>query len=341
MAQAGLQPIKDNANWLGADIAGSDDWRFALSTAEIDGLCSMAATIRPALKGDPNALLGMSRDDFDLGSFGETLGRIFQGLKSGSGIALVKGLPVADLPRLDVATIYWGIGAHLGTATPNNPEGDMFGHITDLGKTQKDANSRGYQTRELMDYHCDQSDIVGLLCLNTARSGGVSMLASSIAMYNRLLAEHPDYARALTEPLCWTKHGEYEPGESPFYESPVFNFKDGRLSTSFGPKHIEKGHALADTPPLGEMRREALRRAEEIAHEQRLDMVLDVGDMQFANNYVVLHTRSAYQDHVEPERKRLLWRLWLMNPDLRHRTGYSMQWQGGVKMGSGKQQIRV
>ncbi len=81
--------------------------------------------------------------------------------------------------------------------------------------------------------------------------------------------------------------------------------------------------------------------AEDIAHEQRYEMVLEAGDMQFANNYVTLHTRSAYEDHTDPAHKRLLWRLWLMNPDLRHRTGYSMQWQGGVSLGAGRQQIRV
>ena len=83
------------------------------------------------------------------------------------------------------------------------------------------------------------------------------------------------------------------------------------------------------------MRTAAIRRAEEIAHAQRYEMVLEVGDMQFVNNYVTLHTRSEYQDHDDPALKRLLWRLWLMNPDLRPRTAYAMQWQGGVNLGGG------
>ena len=70
-------------------------------------------------------------------------------------------------------------------------------------------------------------------------------------------------------------------------------------------------------------------------------MTLEPGDMQFANNYVTLHTRSAYEDHDDPAKKRLLWRLWLMNPDLRERTAYAMQWQGGVKLGAGHTQIRI
>ncbi|WP_146344914.1 TauD/TfdA family dioxygenase [Phaeobacter marinintestinus] len=336
-----LAPMTDHANWTGADIASGGGWLFALDDAEIQGLTRMAAKVRPVLNGDPNALLAMTRDQFDLGPFGDTLARVYTELKSGLGIALIRGLPIETLDPLDAAIIYWGVGCHLGAATPNNPEGDMLGHITDLGKTQKDANSRGYQTRELMDYHCDQCDIVGLLCIRTAKSGGVSMVSSSVAMYNELLDRHPQAARALTEPLCWSKHGEHGERELPYYQSPVFNFFDGQICTSFGPKHIEKGHKLPGTPPLSDVQRDAIRKAEEIAHEQRYEMTMEAGDMQFVNNYVALHTRSEYQDHNDPARKRLLWRLWLMNPDLRHRTAYSMQWQGGVKLGAGKTQIRL
>ena len=56
---------------------------------------------------------------------------------------------------------------HRGTKrwhrSSNIPEGDMHGRITDMGKTQSDANGRRYQTCEVMDYYCDQCDIVGLL----------------------------------------------------------------------------------------------------------------------------------------------------------------------------------
>ncbi|MEM7258930.1 MAG: TauD/TfdA family dioxygenase, partial [Pseudomonadota bacterium] len=242
---------------------------------------------------------------------------------------------------LDVAIIYWSIGRALGSACRNNPEGDMFGHITDLGKTQDDPNSRGYQTREAMDYHCDQCDLVGLLCVRPAKQGGVSKLASSVAMYNALLAENPRFVQLLSAPFYWTKHGEHTPEELPYYQSPVFNFLNGKLCTSFGPKHIYKGHQLPGTPPLTQEQKQALQRAEEIADELHVEMELQAGDMQFVNNYVALHTRSAYIDYEEPARKRLLWRLWLMNDRLRSRTDYAKQWAKGVTAGNTTQQIRL
>ena len=131
-----LPEIIDAADWSGGDAAKDKRWVYHLTPVEIDALRKMASQIRPALDGDANRLLTLEQDTFDLGDFAPKLAKIYTGLKSGHGMALVKGLPMFQLDPLDVATIYWGIGRHLGQATPNNPEGDMFGHITDLGKTQ-------------------------------------------------------------------------------------------------------------------------------------------------------------------------------------------------------------
>jgi len=335
------KPVVDNANWIGADIASGDGWKHQLDIHEIRDLKSMATVIRPKLGGDANRLMSISKDQFNIGSLAKRLRNLYRNLKQGSGIALLKGLPIDELELIDVAIIYWGIGRHLGEATPNNSDGDMLGHVMDLGKKQSDPNSRGYQTRETMDYHCDQSDIVALICIRGAKSGGESRVASSVAMYNELLRRHPEYAQALTKPLYWTKHGEYADGERPWYRSAVFNFFNGQLCTSFGPKHILKGHNLPDIPALTGVQREAIRVAEQIADQQRCDMIFEPGDIQFLNNYVALHTRSEFEDFDEPERKRLLWRLWLMNDDLRPRTAYSKQWQSGVNIGRARNQIRL
>jgi hypothetical protein len=334
-----LQPVEDQADWSGQQLEAEDRWRHQLSDAEVHGLVQMARDIAPQLNNSADALQKLSLDAFDPGPL--SISQLYNELKNGCGVVLLRGLPADQLSPLELAIIYWGIGRHLGDAMPNNPDGDLIGHVTDLGKTQADANSRGYQTREAMDYHCDQADIVGLLCVRTARSGGVSRVASSVTMYNTLLRDYPDYAQALAEPLCWSKHGEHAADEAPYYESPVFNFLQGRLCTSFGPKHIIKGHDLPQTPPLSELVRSAIDTAESITHQQRLEMTLEPGDMQFLNNYVTLHTRSAYEDHEDPAQKRLLWRLWLMNDDLRSRTGYSMQWQQGVQLGQQRARIVI
>jgi len=325
-------PVVDPAAWKGKDLQDDSSWLYQLSSKDIAALIDMAKQVRPLIGDDPSRLLALDRTHFNLGAFEETLARIWLQLKDGLGVALIRGLPLKDMEPIDAASVYWGLGRHLGEARSNNPQGDMLGHVTDLGKSQDDPNSRGYQTSEAMDYHCDQSSIVGLLCVREPQHGGKSKIASSVSVYNELLQRNPQAMEILSKPLCWTKHGETDPGQANFYHSAVFNVLDNMLCTSFGPKHIEKGHRLPGAPDLTPAQREAIALAEAIAEELHFGMQLQQGDIQLLNNYVTLHTRSAYQDWPQAERKRLLYRLWLSAPDLRPATDYVKEWDAGVML---------
>ena len=324
------KPVIDPAIWTKEDLAATDDWLYLLSDAEIDGLVKMAADYRAKFGDEPNALLATTKDDFDLDAFGETLPQIYGQLKDGLGIALLRGLPMDDIDLIDAAAIYWGIGRHMGDAMSNNPEGDMLGLIRDEGLDYNDPNHRGYQTNVTMDYHCDQTDIVGLLCIKTAKSGGLSKVVSSIAVYNELLKQRPDLVEVMAKPYCWTKHAEMNSNEKPYYESPVFNVLDEKLCIAFGPKHMEKGHDLSAAPDMTAAQLEGIRLTEQICEDQHFAMTLERGDIQFANNAVALHTREGFEDWPELERRRQLWRLWLVQPEIREANPYILQWRNGV-----------
>lgn len=324
------KPVIDPAGWVGHDLRATNEWIHQLSDAEIDSLREMARAVRHSVGDDLTRLLAMDRNAFNLGAFDDPMRRVYAQLKDGLGVMLIRGLPLDDMDLSEAAIIYWAMGRHLGIARSNNPEGDMLAHITDLGRTQKDPKSRGYQTREAMDYHCDQTSIVGLLCMREAQSGGLSKIASSVSVYNELLRRSPSSVQRLAEPMYWTKHGEMNPDEPPFYQSAVLSILDDMLCTSYGPNHIAKGHALPGAPALTDEQRAAIDLFREIAEEQHHAMELKRGDIQFLNNYVALHTRTAYVDWPEPARKRLLWRLWLSTPDLRPPTAYVQQWDAGV-----------
>jgi hypothetical protein len=333
------KPVIDPAQWTHHELEQDKSWLYQLSTAEIESLQVMAQNVRAKIGNDPNGLLKLGKDDFNLGAFAPTLQRIRQQLKDGLGVALIRGLPIDDMELIDATAVYWGMGRHLGDARSNNPDGDMLGHVTDLGKTQDDPNSRGYQTSEAMDYHCDQCSIVGLLCVRDAQSGGMSKIASSVSVYNELLERSPSSVEVLSKPLYWTKHGEVDSGQERFYTSAVFSVLDGKLCTSFGPKHIEKGHALPGAPKITDAQREAIARAEQIAEEQHYEMQLQRGDIQLLNNYVALHTRTAYTDWLEPTRKRLLYRLWVSAPELRPATAYVKEWDAGILLNKTNERI--
>ena len=335
------QPVSDPAGWRGDELAARDGWFLRFEDGEIRDLIGMCRSVRAVVGEDPDKLIAMPPDAFELGRFAARLPHVRAELKDGAGVVMLRGLPVDDMEPIDAAIAYWAIGRQLGEPVSNNPQGDLLGHVTDLGKDYRDPEVRGYQTRAAMDYHCDQCAIVGLLCRRTAKSGGTSKIASSVALYNDLLARRPDLVSELSKPVCWSKHGEADAGEAGYYESPVFNFLDGYLCTSFGPMHILKGHALPETPDLTEAQLEAIRVAEDLADENRYEVDFEVGDIQLLNNFVMLHTRDAYEDWPEKRRKRLLWRLWLANDGLRPPNAYALQWRRGVRLANTADRIRL
>ncbi len=325
------KPVIDPGCWTADELgARAGEWIHQLSGDEIAGLEEMALSLRGRLGGDPNGLLKTTREDFHLGPFGETVARAKEVLKEGLGLFLIRGLPVEKWDRLDCATVYWGMGRHLGRSTPNNPEGQMFGHIADIGKEYGNAKHRGYQTNATMYFHVDPCDILTLLILQTAKSGGGSKLVSTPLLHNEIVTRRPDLARVLAEPFYRSRHGENAPGEDPVYSAPIFNYTDGYLSVTAGGQPIRKAYALPEYPDLSEIQIEALEFFDQIAEELHFGTDLEVGDIPIMNSHVNLHTRTGFEDWPEVERRRHAWRMWLIQPDIRPRTPYFDNWENGV-----------
>ena len=132
-AAVGRLPVADPADWAGAELDSRTDWRFEATSAETAHLVDMAREAAARLDGDPNRLLATARSDFDLGPFAGRVAAMLDSVRDGPGIALYRGLPMDDLSPIEVAAVYWAMGLHMGVAQPNNPEGDMVGHVLDAG----------------------------------------------------------------------------------------------------------------------------------------------------------------------------------------------------------------
>ena len=189
--------------------------------------------------------------------------------------------------------------------------------MKDLGLDYNDPLVRGYQTKVAMGFHTDQCDWVGLLCLNTAQSGGESRIVSAITLYNEMLARRPDLVAELTAAFYWTRHGEVPPGQPPWYRLPIFAFEQGYFSAKGISSHIMKGLSLPGVPPLTEKQKEAFALFRALANELALDIPFQQGDLQILNNHVMLHSRRPYEDWPQPERKRHLLRIWLRSARVR------------------------
>ena len=307
-----LQRYDGESAWRGANMMARDDWVHEFSAEEINELARVA---------DDSAdrdIATLRRDDFSLPVLDAALARIRDDVVEGRGFALMRGLPVAEWSQARAARAYWAIGTRIGVPVTQNPVGNLLGHVTDVGGDADNPNQRGHQSADSLPFHTDiGAEIVGLFCLSGARSGGESGLVSAAALWNELVAQRPDLAEELTRPFYYDRRGEGVDDQDPWYEMPVFMPIDGRVVVSYVPRFIRSGQRFEAVPRLTARQNEALDMVQSLADHPRFKLEMDFrpGDIQLVNNLVILHTRMAYRDWPEPERKRHLLRLWLSVPD--------------------------
>lgn len=306
-----IEPVSDRRAWKGADMAKSDAWLYRFSERALDEIDAAVESIERR----DIAIEEMSARDFPLPTLEADFRDIAHELEHGRGFVQMKGLRVGEYSTRRSELVFWGIGAHFGRALPQNRRGELIGHVRDEGGDVASGTVRAYQTRASQSFHTDMAgDIVGLLCLRTACEGGASRVASSMAVYNELLARHPEYIEPLYKTFDVDWRGEEAPGRSSVYREPIYAYEQGRLMCRFQPRLIRSARAKTGAK-LSALEEEAIAAVEAIAQELCLDIEFDPGDIQLINNYAILHGRTGFEDYAEQERKRYLLRLWLNLPE--------------------------
>ena len=328
-------------------MAARRDWVEVLSPAELAEVEAAARSL-----ADRNVdIASISATDFVLPTLAPRLAMIGAELLHGRGFVLLRGLPVQHWPLHFSATAFVGIGSHIGHAVSQNAQGHVLGHVRDLGLRSEDPNVRIYQTAERQSFHTDSCDVVGLLCLQTARAGGDSALVSSGTLWNEMLARRPDLARWLLQPVATDRRGEVPADEQPFFTIPVFNWFEGQLSAIYQRQYIDSAQRFADAPRMTPAHVEALDLLDQLSNDPALHflMTLERGDIQLVHNHTLLHDRTAFTDWPEPERHRHLLRLWLAPADARplppvfaQRFGSVLPGaRGGVRPADGRRVVRL
>jgi len=317
----GVHELEPAAEWRAADVADPESWTLRLSSADHAELDAALATAKKK-SADP---LELERQDFPLDGLAAKLDAVVGVLLDGRGFARIAALDAGRYSDEDLTLLYWGIGLHLGEPWAQNKHGHVLGDVTDQGKTIDDPTVRGNELgRIALDYHTDGSDLVGLLCLRTARTGGLSCVANAVAIHNQLVRESPHLAAALYDPLPYDTRGEQAEGAAAFYSVPGFTEHAGRLFVRFIPQYILASQRHPDAPRLSPTAREAIATVSALANDPDYNVYMDLqpGEMQFINNYHVLHGRTAYEDDVAHGYKRHLKRLWLATYALTDRPAH-------------------
>jgi hypothetical protein len=299
--------------WMVADLKADTSWIETLDDAARRDLIGAVRSAR-----DPDrTLFDYSRPDFDLGRGWPPIARCLREIKDGRGFALLRGLPRDGVSPEEFELLSWAIGLHIGVARPQGKASQYLSAVRDAGVTYRSGRGRGYSSSAELDFHTDSADIALLTCYNAAKSGGESMVSSSVAAHNVMIEKRPNLAALLHAPLYFSRQQEQAPDEPPFYANPVWDEAAGVLCSKWNRNRVISAQAIEGVPALTALQHEAMDELDAVLRRPELmySMYLRPGDMQMLNNHVTLHSRTEFEDHDDPARKRCLFRLWLAPPD--------------------------
>ena len=322
-AATNLPPeVRDASAWCGVEMAKGTEWVKRLDEEEI---AELDAAVRQ-LRESQVEVATISAEDVALPKLGARLREWMEEVLNGRGFVLIRSLPVERLSRRQAAwtrrqaaIAFLAMGVHLGNLRMQNADGHVLGHVKDLGRSSSDPTTRIYQTRERQTHHTDSCDVVALMCLRPAKTGGLSNIVSSTTIFNEMRRRRPDLLKVLMEPIETDRRGEVPQDSKPYFTIPVFNHHHGLVSAIYQRQYIESARRFPGVPPLTNAQLEALDLLDQLANDPKLNLTMEFqpGDIQLVHDHTILHDRTAFEDYPEPERKRHLLRLWLAPPNAR------------------------
>jgi hypothetical protein len=304
------EPVRGASVWTGETMAKDHSWERQVTAqesaeleAELGALKARARTFaevdRSILRAAP-ALAGLARD-------------ITAAVKDGRGFILVRGFPVDGHSDDDIRMMYWRLGLELGTPITQDGHCALIADVKEK-HIQVPPGTRHYGGMREARLHVDLSDVVGLLCIRQAPSSPLSTLASAGALYNAILAQHPEWLPRLYEGYQWdrmSEQAEWEDAVMP-WKTPVFSYAGGQLSSRYHRGWIRAG-AARKGETLTDDENAMFDFIDQTLAANAIPFQMGPGDVYFASNYTVLHGRAAYDEEPDWEQasKRLFLRIWL------------------------------
>ena len=309
------EAITDQRAWTAGSIDDGASWRYTLTSdcfAEFDAFLAQR-------RNQSQPLTETRIQSADFPACAALLADTVVALESGRGFAIVERVPLDRYTRDEAQEIYWVVGQLLGAPFAQDVKGTLLYDVRDTGQDVTQGARFSVSNVE-SSFHMDHSfgdpipDVLGLLSLQGAKSGGRSQFLSAYTLHNELLKEHAQDLPALYENFYFDRRGQFKPGERGVFEAPIFRWDAQGLHirylyyyTLIGQERIGKPFSPAQTRALEAVEATLARQ------DLHVEMLLEPGQMLFTSNHWLLHNRTSFEDYPEPEKRRHLVRLWLSN----------------------------
>ena len=347
-----ILPITGANVWHGKDMAGSPRWQRRLTPEQLGEIHGALAAAR---RRGVSTWEEVTKAGFPLPGLAALFDDIRDELENGSGLLMLRGIDPTRYSLDDAKIVYAGIARWLGTPVFSNRGGEIMREIRDVGRDVgqrygelddgKGAAFLSSYSRTLSNgalrYHTDRCDVVALFCIRQAMRGGVSKLCNSPAVHNAMLERRPDLAAVLYDDVWRSRFGEEDETDATGYALPVWGARDGKFTSHYSRTFVEAGQRRPEAPRVSAAQWDALDMLSDLADELSFEMSFAPGDIQFVNNHVVYHARTAFEDDPGTGHDRLLLRLWLAMPNSRALpAGHEVLWRsiaaGAMRGGIGQ-----
>lgn len=304
--------ILGDARWTGETIT-VEDVKLELSDDVIAELDNVADAVADE-SVDITTLRASQFEHTAMAAFAEKAKGI---LDTGSGVVLVDRLPIERYGKRGATACYWVLAGLIGRPVSQKWSGKMLYDVRDSGKPHGNG-VRGSVTNVELFFHTDNSfgmllpQYIGLLCLQTAKTGGESRLVNWAAVIDKLDEEHPELVARATEPFLFDRQAEHAPDAPKVLKKYILQNQDGRFGMCFSSRLMRTGYRMADQT-LDAEGAAFLDAVDDIVNRPEMQFRMDIqrGQIQFINNGRTGHARSQFEDYDDPELKRHLLRIWL------------------------------
>lgn len=299
--------ITDVNAWLPADLLESQ-WRAIFTDEQLEELD------KAIQKNLDRPLAEISHENTPMRALDAVMPKLVEQVNEGCGFLLLKGFPAAQYSVQECQVAAALINSYFGVPISQNKYGDLMLDVKSQGRKLGEFQVRGYDTDSELRFHNDECDILSLMCLQPAKKGGQSALVSSVSIYNVLRKEYPEHLDTLFGGYIFSLMGEERPGVNPVsdHRIPIYSLHEGKLSCRYTLNTIFQATEVTGIALTTE-EKAALDAILEIANRPRMhiNFHMEKGDMLFANNLITLHSRTAFEDYDEEDKRRRLLRVWL------------------------------
>ena len=163
-------------------------------------LRELDAVVAELRKGPVPTLL-LEPAHFQLEACARLMATVRTRLDEGAGVVVLDRLPLDRMSASEAVDVYWLLANFLEPPVAQEWKGTVIYDVRHDGGAYGE-DTRGALTPVSLEMHTDSSmgeappNYLGLLCLETAKSGGMSIVSSALAAHNHFLETAPASARA-------------------------------------------------------------------------------------------------------------------------------------------------